>query len=79
MNHQPNYTHPWHDDELCRVNGIPLCYRFNFDNEIEVMMPGFGAGGRSKGMTPNRITRLGMTFTAPKFLRDNLLGKSAHE
>jgi hypothetical protein len=42
MNHQPNYTHPWHDDEMCRVNGIPLCYRFNFDNEIEVMMPGYG-------------------------------------
>ncbi len=74
-----NYTHPWHPDELCHVNGIPLCYRFNFDNEIEVMMPGLGAFGRSKAMTPNRITRAGMVFTPPKLIRDNLLTRNSYE
>lgn len=74
-----NYTQPWHPDELCHVNGIPLCYRFNFDNDIEVMMPGFGVFGRSKAMTLNRITRAGMVFTPPKMIRDNLLGRADRE
>lgn len=74
-----NYTHPWHDDELCRVNGIPLCYRFNFDNDIEVMIPGAGVLRGSKAMTIAAIQKCGWTFTPPKMIRDNLLGSADRE
>lgn len=67
--HEKTHTTPWHRDELCHVNGIPLAYRFSGHDEMILMLPGCGAFGGSKPLTISAARKYGYVVTLPKVVR----------
>lgn len=65
----PNKTIPWNDKELVVVNGHRLAYRFNADDEMEVLMPGWADNGGSLGVTASALKRMGFEIEYPRIAR----------
>lgn len=59
-----NRTQPWHKDEFCTVNGMDMVYRWNYDNEMEVMVP-----GRRRGFTIRQLRDSGYAVRLPITVR----------
>jgi len=68
-NHEKTHTTPWHRDELCHVNGIPLVYRFSEHDEMILLLPGCGAFGGSKPLSISAARKYGYAVTLPKTVR----------
>lgn len=62
-----NHTYAWHADEFIKVNGLPLVYHFNNeDDQMEVMVPG---PRRSYPLTLEQIKLRGWAVQMPQVLR----------
>lgn len=64
-----NTTIPWSDKELVVVNGHRLAYRFNAEDEMEVLMPGWADNGGSLGVTASALKRMGFVIEYPRIAR----------
>jgi hypothetical protein len=63
-----NKTAPWHEKEFARVNGIPLVYRFDADENLVVMMPGWGQPG-SAPVAARDLKNMGFDVEYPRIVR----------
>jgi hypothetical protein len=64
-----NKTAPWHEKELIRVNGHGLVYRFDADENLVVMMPGWGGVGMSAPVSARALKNFGFDVEYPRIVR----------